>query len=124
MKTLICIILVTIFITGCFEKITPTSAATKLPSPSVYEFKTEKDYLKMSDGVKLSATYFMPVAKEEDEQFPVLLEMNPYRKDDMSYMWDYPIGAYFARRGYVVARVDVRGTGSSEGVLPEAEYTE
>ncbi|MEQ8169654.1 MAG: CocE/NonD family hydrolase [Candidatus Eremiobacterota bacterium] len=125
MKTLVCVILVSIFIiTGCFEKITPTSAAPEAPSSSDYNFKTEKDYLEMSDGVNLSVTYFMPVAKEEDEKFPVLLEMNPYRKDDMSYMWDYPIGAYFARRGYAVARVDIRGTGSSEGILPEAEYTE
>jgi predicted acyl esterase len=117
-----------LILTGCPGKITPTSASAEgdflPPSPPDYDFKIEKDYLKMSDGVKLSVTYFMPAAKEEDEKFPVLLEMNPYRKDDMSYMWDYPTGAYFARRGYVVARVDVRGTGSSEGIVPEAEYTE
>jgi len=78
----------------------------------------------MSDGVKLSVTYFMPVSANFGEKFPVLLEMDPYRKDDIAYLEDYPLCSYFAKRGYVVAKVDVRGTGSSEGVLPTSEYTE
>ncbi|MEZ5420584.1 MAG: CocE/NonD family hydrolase [Vicinamibacterales bacterium] len=38
----------------------------------------------------------------------------PYRKDDGRGR-DYDLFAYFVRRGYVVARVDIRGTGRSEG---------
>ncbi len=90
---------------------------------SSYRASVSKDYLTMSDGVKLAVTYFMP-GTLTGEKLPVLLEMNPYRKDDMSYLYDYPIATYFARRGYVVARVDVRGTGSSKGIVPPAEYSE
>lgn len=95
------------------------------PSEAEYEFTVEKDTLTMSDGVKLAVSYWMPVVKKPGEKFPVFFEMNGYRKDDLCYLsWDYPVGAYFARRGYVVAKVDLRGTGNSEGVLPEVEYSE
>lgn len=87
-------------------------------------FSLVKDRLTMPDGVELAVTYFMPSAASESNRRPVLLEMNPYRKDDMMFVWDYPIGAYFARNGFVVARVDVRGTGASGGVLPPGEYSE
>lgn len=58
------------------------------------------------------------------EKFPVILEYLPYRKDDLIYPRDYSFCAYFARRGYVVAKVDIRGTGSSEGKWPWREYSE
>jgi uncharacterized protein len=90
-----------------------------------YSFTIEREMLTMPDGVKLAVSYWMPTEKKEGERFPVFFEMNGYRKDDLCYLsWDYPVGAYFARRGYVVAKVDVRGTGDSEGVLPEAEYSD
>jgi predicted acyl esterase len=44
-----------------------------------------------------------------------LLEYLPYRKDDDEAIRDYGTHAYFARRGYVGARVDIRGFGASEG---------
>jgi len=34
------------------------------------------------------------------------------------------VHSYYAKCGYIVARVDTRGTGSSEGVLPGREYSE
>ena len=49
--------------------------------------------------------------------------MDPYREEDVSYLEDYFVGSYFASRGYVVAMVDVRGTGRSEGTVPFHEYT-
>ena len=92
---------------------------------SEYAFTVERGSLTMPDGVELAVSYWMPTAKEEGEKFPVFFEMNGYRKDDLCYLsWDYPVGAYFAKRGYVVAKVDLRGTGDSTGVLPEAEYSE
>ncbi|WP_348777550.1 CocE/NonD family hydrolase [Mesorhizobium sp. KR2-14] len=78
----------------------------------------------MKDGVRLAVTYYRPVAKEPRETFPVIMEMLPYRKDDFFTLGDYEYGSYFAKRGYVVARVDVRGTGGSEGGIPESEYSE
>ncbi|UCE41257.1 MAG: CocE/NonD family hydrolase [Candidatus Aminicenantes bacterium] len=74
--------------------------------------------------MRLSATLFLPIAKQEREKFPVLFEFLPYRKDDSFYLRDYPLYSYFARRGYVAVKVDIRGTGSSEGMVPPREYSE
>lgn len=89
-----------------------------------YEFSLENDTLEMRDGVRLAVTYYRPSAKRVGETFPVIMEMLPYRKDDFFALGDYEYGAYFAKRGYVVARVDVRGTGGSEGGIPASEYSE
>lgn len=90
-----------------------------------YEFTVQKGTLTMPDGVKLAVSYWMPKAEEPGEKFPVFFEMNGYRKDDLCYLsWDYPVGAYFAKHGYVVAKVDLRGTGASGGVVPDEEYSE
>lgn len=92
-------------------------------SPPAYAFRIERDFIPMRDGVRLAATFFRPVGKP-GERFPVLLELLPYRKDDSFYMRDYPLYAYFARRGYAMAKVDVRGTGASEGAVPPREYSD
>lgn len=92
---------------------------------SQYNFTVEKGTLTMPDGVKLAVSYWMPSANKPGEKFPVFFEMNGYRKDDLCYLsWDYPVGEYFAKRGYVVAKVDLRGTGDSGGVVPEGEYSQ
>jgi hypothetical protein len=74
-------------------------------------------WIPMSDGLRLAATLYLPVA---EGPWPVVMEARPYRKDDTSY------SAPIYRRlrdegGYAVCRIDVRGTGSSEGI-PEDEY--
>ena len=94
------------------------------PSAPIYEFEIVRDWLIMGDGVRLSATLFKPIARQDEEKFPVLFEFPPYRKDDAFYLRDYPLYCYFARRGYVAAKVDIRGTGSSEGMVPPREYSE
>lgn len=94
------------------------------PSAPVYDFEVIREWIKMEDGVRLSATFFKPVAKQDNEKFPVLFEFLPYRKDDAFYLRDYPLYSYFARRGYVAAKIDIRGTGSSEGLVPPREYSE
>jgi len=77
--------------------------------------------LRMRDGVELSANLWRPVPREPGERFPAILEMIPYRKDDWRYNSDAARMMYFAQRGYVGCRVDVRGTGSSGG-LARDEY--
>jgi len=84
----------------------------------------EKVWIPMKDGVRLAATLYMPDGAKPGEKFPALLEYLPYRKDDGTAAEDYPTHAYFARRGYVGARVDIRGFGASEGAPPEREYSE
>jgi uncharacterized protein len=78
----------------------------------------------MADGIDLAVSYFVPKASFAGERFPVLLEMLPYRMDDSFYLRDYPPHAYWARHGFASARVDVRGTGSSAGRVPDREYSE
>ena len=56
------------------------------------------------------------------KNFPAILEMIPYRKDDWRYPSDHQRGAYFAQRGYAFCRLDIRGTGSSQGIALD-EYT-
>jgi hypothetical protein len=83
-----------------------------------------QDWIPMSDGVRLSATLYMPDNAKANEKFPALLEYLPYRKDDATAGRDYPIHSYFARHGYVSVRVDIRGFGASEGIPTEREYSE
>ena len=89
-----------------------------------YEFVVEQEWLVLSDGTRLAATIYRPVARTSGERFPALLELLPYRKDDLYLARDYPLHAWFARRGFISARVDLRGTGTSGGVLPNREYSE
>src|SRR6201998_2645581 len=78
----------------------------------------------MKDGVRLAATLYMPDGAKPGEKFPALLDYLPYRKDDSTAAGDYPKNAYLARRGYVGARVDIRGFGASEGAPTDREYSE
>ena len=76
------------------------------------------------DGIALSANIWIPEAGPEApaERFPAVLEMIPYGKDNWRRNSDIARGEWLAARGYALCRVDVRGTGSSEGVALD-EYT-
>jgi len=76
----------------------------------------------MKDGVGLAATLFIPKV-ESGEKLPSLLEYLPYRKDDFTAYADER-HSWFAQRGYVSVRVDIRGTGRSQGHVPPREYSE
>jgi predicted acyl esterase len=75
----------------------------------------------MSDGVRLGATLYVPHAPN-DGPFPAIVESLPYRKDDNKIPRDWRTQSYLARKGYVGVRLDVRGTGASEGIAWN-EYT-
>ena len=98
--------------------------AVEPPSPAVYGVRMENVWIAMKDGVRLAATLYMPDGAKAGEKFPALLDYLPYRKDDGTAAGDYPKNAYFARRGYVGARVDIRGFGASEGRPTDREYSE
>ncbi len=78
----------------------------------------------MPDGTRLATTIFMPRAHRCGQKFPVLLELLPYRKDDTFFLMDYPTYSYFARRGFITVKVDIRGTGASQGSTPAREYSD
>ncbi|NIM73399.1 MAG: CocE/NonD family hydrolase [Gammaproteobacteria bacterium] len=76
----------------------------------------ENTWIPLSDGTRLAARIWMP---EEAERSPVpaILEYIPYRKRDFTRARDEPIHRYFAGHGYAAVRVDLRGSGDSDGVL-------
>src|SRR3954462_7397922 len=103
---------------------TPTPARAQAASATLYDYHIERGWLRMPDGVRLAVTYWRPRPRTPGERFPVLLEYLPYRKEDSFYQRDYPLYSWFVRRGFIMAKVDIRGTGSSEGHLPPREYSD
>jgi len=77
----------------------------------------------MPDGVRL-AVNLLTSSGWRTRRSPVILEYLPYRKDDWSAESDIDLHSFWVRQGYVVARVDVRGTGRSQGHLPDREYSD
>ena len=94
-------------------------------SEPTYEVETRWGaVIRARDGVELSANLWLPVRPAwAGARFPAILEMIPYGKDNWRRNADIARGTYLARRGYVLCRVDVRGTGSSGGIALD-EYTE
>lgn len=72
----------------------------------------------MSDGIRLAATLFLP---DGEGPWPAILEALPYRKDDQTQSYWDEYRRLRDEGGYAVARVDLRGTGSSEGLAAD-EY--
>ena len=72
------------------------------------------------DGTRLAARVWLPVDAETDP-VPGILEAVPYRLSDGMATRDVLIHPYWAARGYACVRVDLRGSGESDGVL-EDEY--
>ena len=80
-----------------------------------------RSWIPMEDGVRLAASLFLPEGAEGDGAVPVVLEALPYRKDDATASDRPEYERLCGEYGYAVARVDLRGTGSSEGVATD-EY--
>lgn len=89
-----------------------------------YRFALLRRELTMPDGVRLATTIYLPKPKRPGQTFPVLLEILPYRKDEAFHIVDYPTYAYCAQRGYIMVKVDIRGTGGSQGQIPDREYSD
>ena len=82
----------------------------------------EHVWIPMPDGARLSARIWMPEDAERDP-VPAILEYIPYRKRDGTRIWDDPRHRYWAGHGYACVRLDIRGTGESEGLIAD-EYAE
>lgn len=93
------------------------------PSAPRYGIELQEAQIAMPDGVRLAADLYMPDGAAKGQRFPVLLEYLPYRKTE-GRARNWTLYSYFVQRGYVVARVDIRGTGNSEGRLVPYEYSE
>jgi uncharacterized protein len=82
----------------------------------------ENVFIPMSDGCQLAARVWMPKGAER-QPVPAILEYIPYRKRDIKRTRDELIHPYLAGHGYACVRVDLRGSGDSDGVLLD-EYLE
>ncbi len=80
----------------------------------------ENLWIPMPDGVRLAARLWLPESAMF-EPVPAIFEYIPYRKRDSVRSRDSQIYTYFAGHGYAGIRVDLRGSGDSEGIL-EDEY--
>jgi len=76
----------------------------------------------MRDGCRLAARIWLP-EDAETSPVPAILEYIPYRKRDLTRSRDEPMHYYFAGHGYAAVRVDLRGSGESDGILLD-EYLE
>jgi putative CocE/NonD family hydrolase len=78
-------------------------------------------WIPLADGSRLCARVWLPEYAHR-HPVPAILEYLPYRKDDVTALDDSLIHPYFAAHGYASVRVDIRGSGDSDGVLAD-EYS-
>ena len=74
-------------------------------------------WIPLADGTRLAARLWLP----EHLPAPTLLEALPYRMDDLTSSYSSEYERLCLEGGLAVARVDLRGTGSSEGLATD-EY--
>lgn len=73
-------------------------------------------WIPLADGAKLAARIWLPEDAEE-QPVPAILEYIPYRKNDGTVTRDALMHPYIAGYGYAAVRVDMRGSGDSDGIL-------
>ncbi len=87
-----------------------------------YDIKIEEPvYVPMRDGTRIALRIYRPDA---DGAFPALFAASPYQfeTDDLPhstmFLWREvgPVEWYVREHGYAYVRMDVRGSGKSEGV--------
>ena len=76
-------------------------------------------FIPLPDGTRLAARLWRPAS---GGPVPAVLEYIPYRKRDNTLPRDETIHPWMAAQGYACLRVDIRGSGDSEGVFDD-EYS-
>lgn len=92
---------------------------TDLPHEVIEE---EHIWIPVGEGIRLAARIWRPISSDLDP-VPAVLEIIPYRQRDLTARRDSIHHPYMAGHGYACLRVDLRGSGDSEGVLTD-EYLE
>jgi putative CocE/NonD family hydrolase len=93
----------------------PTKARVVTEFPHAVR-EVEHAWIPLADGTRLAARYWLP-EDAEATPVPAILEYIPYCKRDGTSARDEAMHPYFAGHGYAAVRVDMRGSGESEGVL-------
>src|SRR5271170_1804656 len=109
----------------------PSSSAPREPggSPSTWSLPAkravrviENEWIPMPDGARLAVRLWIPEGADA-LPVPVVLEYLPYRKRDGVRKRDDATAQNLAPFGFAFARIDIRGTGDSDGVMTD-EYDE
>ena len=80
----------------------------------------ENLWIPLPDGTRLAARAWIP-AHADDHPVPAIVEYIPYRKREFTRLRDDVMHGWFAGHGYACLRVDLRGSGESDGLLTD-EY--
>lgn len=80
----------------------------------------QNEWIPLPDGRRLAAKLWLPAS---DGPAPAILEYLPYRKRDGTAPRDESTHPVFAAAGYACVRVDIAGTGDSDGLFDD-EYSE
>ena len=87
---------------------------------AAFRSEIEHVWIAMPDGVRLSARIWLPREwVTSSEAVPAIFEYIPYRKRDMVRARDERNHPVFAANGYAALRIDMRGSGDSEGVMTD-----
>lgn len=87
----------------------------KLPEKRPFR-SIENEWIALKDGTRLAARMWLP-AGAETSPVPVVWEYLPYRKRDSERHRDTGWAEAFVPYGFAFVRVDIRGSGDSDGVL-------
>ncbi|MGB3537693.1 MAG: CocE/NonD family hydrolase [Mesorhizobium sp.] len=79
---------------------------------------TDPLFVTLADGTRIAITLWRP---DTDTKVPVVVEMVPYRRRDGTVTRDMEIHPWLAAHGIACARIDLRGSGDSDGILAD-EY--
>ncbi len=83
----------------------------------------ENLFIPLPDGTRLAAKMWLPdTALSGAAPVPAVLEYIPYRKRDGTRTRDQGLHLYLAGHGYACVRLDIRGSGDSDGLIT-GEYT-
>jgi uncharacterized protein len=73
-------------------------------------------WIPLSDGCRLAARVWLPDDAGAPPA-PAILEAIPYRRSDGTHEGDEPRYTWWARHGFAGVRVDIRGSGDSDGLI-------
>src|SRR5450631_1647719 len=92
-----------------------TTSAWRMPKRQ--PFRTiENTWISLKDGTRLAARLWIPISADRTP-VPGVWEYIPYRKRDHERTRDDEWATAFVPYGFAFARVDIRGSGDSDGVL-------
>jgi putative CocE/NonD family hydrolase len=91
-----------------------------MSQPPVEIVELDPVWITLQDGTRLAATIRRPKDAERNP-VPVILEYLPYRRRDGTIQRDAITHTWFAQQGYAAVRLDIRGTGDSDGLMRD-EY--